>query len=150
MSIEQHKQNRVWAIDALDTLNRFVSDGDIDAPAEIEVTEIESNRRNLLEGKYRALILGAFNVGKSTLVNAYLGEEYLPTILEECTAKLTHVVRGESMKTVLKMNAAATEEELNALRDVHRSLNIFADISQDIARKNALSFVYQVSPSSLL
>ena len=73
MSIEQHKQNRVWAIDALDTLNRFVSDGDIDAPAEIEVTEIENNRRNLLEGKYRALILGAFHVGKSTLVNAYLG-----------------------------------------------------------------------------
>ncbi len=149
MSIEQHKQNRVWAIDALDTLNRFVSDGDIDAPAEIEVTEIESNRRNLLEGKYRALILGAFNVGKSTLVNAYLGEEYLPTILEECTAKLTHVVRGESMKTVLKMNAAATEEELNALRDVHRSLNIFADISQDTPKGHLVIEYPEHNPKSV-
>ncbi|MCC6152862.1 MAG: hypothetical protein IT367_03845, partial [Candidatus Hydrogenedentes bacterium] len=55
MSIEQHKQNRVWAIDALDMLNRFVSDGDIDAPADTEFAEIETNRKNLLEGKYRAL-----------------------------------------------------------------------------------------------
>jgi hypothetical protein len=149
MSIEQHHANRTWAIDALDTLNRFVSDGDIEGGVESELSEIEATRRSLLEGKYRALILGAFNVGKSTLVNAYLGEEYLPTILEECTAKLTHVVRGESMRTVLKMNAPASEEELNALRDVHQSLNIFVDVSQDTPRGQVVFAYPEHNPKSV-
>lgn len=133
-SIEQHKANRTWAFDALDVLSRFVSDGDIDGPVDAEKAQIEKNRRNLVEGKYRTLILGAFNVGKSTLVNAYLGDEYLPTILEECTTKLTHVVRGDNMRTVLNMNVPATEDELNALREVHKSLNIFVDVSQERGR----------------
>ncbi|MBM3289775.1 MAG: hypothetical protein FJY92_06450, partial [Candidatus Hydrogenedentes bacterium] len=149
MSIEQHHANRIWAIGALDVLGRFVSDGDIEDAADRETSEIETNRRNLLEGKYRALILGAFNVGKSTLVNAYLGEEYLPTILEECTAKLTHVVRGESMKTVLRMNAPATEEELNALREVHRTLNIFVDVSQDTPRGHVVLAYPEHNPKSV-
>ncbi|NUM52925.1 MAG: dynamin family protein [Candidatus Hydrogenedentes bacterium] len=149
MSIEQHHANRSWAFDALNTLNRFVSDGDIEGPVESEISEIEAKRRNLLEGKYRTLILGAFNVGKSTLVNAYLGEEYLPTILEECTTKLTHVVRGDDMRTVLRMNAPATEDELNALRDVHRSLNIFVDVSQDSHRGHVVMAYPEHNPKSV-
>lgn len=149
MSIEQHHANRIWAIGALDTLNRFVSDGDIEGVIEAELSQIESTKRTLLEGKYRTLILGAFNVGKSTLVNAYLGEEYLPTILEECTTKLTHVVRGDSMRTVLAMNAAATEEELNALRDVHRTLNIFVDVSQDTPKGRIVLAYPEHNPKSV-
>lgn len=149
MSIEQHHANRSWAFDALNTLNRFVSDGDIEGAPESEINEIETTRRNLLEGKYKTLILGAFNVGKSTLVNAYLGEEYLPTILEECTTKLTHVVHGDDMRTVLRMNAAATEDELNALSDVHKSLNVLADVSQDMARAQIVIAYPEHNPKSV-
>ena len=149
MSIEQHHANRNWAIGALDLLNRFVSDGDIEGVVDQEISEIEENRRCLLEGKYKALILGAFNVGKSTLVNAYLGEEYLPTILEECTTKLTHVLRGDAMRTVLKTNVPATEDELGALRDVHQSLNILAEISQDTPKGQIVIAYPEHNPKSV-
>ncbi|GMU93253.1 MAG: hypothetical protein AMXMBFR4_23110 [Candidatus Hydrogenedentota bacterium] len=149
MSIEQHRANRTWAFNALDTLHGFVSDGDFEGIIEQDRASIEHKRRSLIEGKYRTLILGAFNVGKSTLINAYLGDEYLPTILEECTTKLTHVLYGDSMKTVLAMQAPVTDSELQALRDVHATLNILADVSQDTSQRQLVIAYPEHNPRSV-
>lgn len=149
MSVEQHEANRAWAFSALDTLSRFVSDMEIDGPIEVELASIEHRKKNLLEGKYRTLILGAFNVGKSTLINAYLGDEYLPTILEECTTKLTHVMRGNPARTVLRLSSPATEEELQALRHLHQALNILADVTQDDSRGDVVIAYPEHNPRSV-
>ena len=40
---------------------------------------------------FRVAIVGEFSTGKSTLINAMLGEELLPTALEACTAVVTTI-----------------------------------------------------------
>jgi hypothetical protein len=97
-------------------LETFLDDPDFEGEAETERTGIHRRRVELREGKYRVVFLGPFNVGKSALINALLGDEYLPKVLEECTTKLTRVVRGEEMKAVLRVAAEPLATEIDALR----------------------------------
>lgn len=41
--------------------------------------------------KFHISVLGEFSTGKSSFINAILGEEILPTALEECTATITKI-----------------------------------------------------------
>jgi len=115
MSVNNHLENRAWAFEALQHLKDFVEDADFEADREEERLLIERKRKELQDGRYRVVFVGAFNVGKSTLINAFLGDEYLPTVLEECTTKITHVVRGDEMKVVLRLIQPATLAEIDAL-----------------------------------
>jgi GTPase Era involved in 16S rRNA processing len=47
------------------------------------------------ERVFRVAIAGEFSTGKSTAINALLGEELLPTALEACTAVVTRIRRAE-------------------------------------------------------
>jgi GTPase SAR1 family protein/gas vesicle protein len=116
MSVERHFENRAWAFRALEDLETFQSDPDFEGNLEDEQRLLTRKRSELKEGKYRVVFLGAFNVGKSTLINAFLNDDCLPTVMEECTSKITHVVRGDSTRVVLKLSETATEGELDALR----------------------------------
>ncbi len=49
----------------------------------------------LQQGRMSVVVLGEFNHGKSTVVNALLGEEILPTGITPTTAVITHLVYGE-------------------------------------------------------
>ncbi|MFP4172690.1 MAG: dynamin family protein [Candidatus Hydrogenedentota bacterium] len=118
MSINRHLENREWTFQALDDLEAFLEDPDFEGDAEEERSLLERRRKELREGKYRVVFLGAFNVGKSTLINALLGDEYLPTVLEECTAKITHVLKGETMQLLLNLHVAVDEGDLSAVKRV--------------------------------
>jgi small GTP-binding protein len=47
------------------------------------------------EERFSLVVLGEFNHGKSTFINALLGEAVLPTGITPTTAVLTHVIEGE-------------------------------------------------------
>src|SRR5690554_4441188 len=49
-------------------------------------------------GRMSVVVLGEFNHGKSTVVNALLGEEILPTGITPTTAVITHLVYGEGAR----------------------------------------------------
>lgn len=54
--------------------------------------EIEDARRasqNLRQGSFRLLVLGDMKRGKSTFLNALIGENLLPSDVNPCTALLT-------------------------------------------------------------
>ncbi|MCL4216543.1 MAG: dynamin family protein [Candidatus Hydrogenedentes bacterium] len=116
MSVEQHSENRTWTFQALDELEAFLEDDDFEGDVEKERAIVCHQRKELKEGKYRVVFLGEFNVGKSTLINALLDEDCLPTVIEECTSKITHVVRGDKTRVTLKLTSAATEPEIEALQ----------------------------------
>ncbi|HOJ33787.1 MAG TPA: dynamin family protein [Candidatus Hydrogenedentes bacterium] len=141
MSIEKHAENRAWAFQALDELEDFLQDPDFQGDPDEERVQIERKRTELREGKYRVVFIGAFNVGKSTLINALLGDRYLPTVLEECTMKITHILRGEPMRALLRLSALPAEGELEALCTLLTSCGIDADISLDETNRHiAISF----------
>ncbi|MCX5772337.1 MAG: dynamin family protein [Candidatus Hydrogenedentes bacterium] len=130
MDISRHLEERAWAFKALDELQAFLEDADFEGGVPEERTLIERKRKELLEGKYRVVFLGAFNVGKSALINAFLGDEYLPTILEECTTKIAHISRGDLMTAVLNLHHKSTDDDLAALRLVIDHAGIEADVSE--------------------
>ena len=80
--------------------------------------QLESNKRaesllltqkSLLEDAFRILILGEFSRGKSTLINAILGENVLPMKIAPCTAVITKVCFGESKKALLQFRDGQKE-----------------------------------------
>jgi ribosome biogenesis GTPase A len=56
----------------------------------------------LRKGRMSVVVLGEFNHGKSTVVNALLGEEILPTGITPTTAVITHLVHGDEPKAEIQ------------------------------------------------
>jgi len=131
MSIKVHQENRLWAFDALKALEQFISDPEFEGEKELEKARIEGKKRELKDGKYRVVFLGEFNVGKTTLINTFLGDTYLPMVLEECTAKVTYVMVGENMQVVLRAQQSIPVEVVQVLRDFLSYSGIEAEIHPD-------------------
>lgn len=51
--------------------------------------------------KLKILVAGQFKMGKSTIINALLGEEVLPAYSTPCTAVITEIGYGEEKKAIL-------------------------------------------------
>lgn len=59
-------------------------------------TYLRATAARVREGRFVVLLLGCFSSGKSTLLNALLGQPVLPVKVNPCTAILTEVVHAES------------------------------------------------------
>jgi len=150
MDIAQHTQDRVWAFGALDDLQDFLEDPDFEGNAGEEELSIGRKRVDLRENKYRVVFLGAFNVGKSALINAFLGDEYLPTVLEECTTKITHILRGDEMNMVIRLAAPASSEELETLRGLLQVGGVAAHVPEAQEEGEILIAFTTTAPKDLL
>ncbi|NIA14019.1 MAG: hypothetical protein GWP08_08055 [Nitrospiraceae bacterium] len=128
MNVEIHAENRAWAFRALDDLQAFLDNADFEGDAGEELPVLEDKRTELEEGKYRVVFLGAFNVGKSALINAFLGDAYLPTVLEECTTRITHVVKADETKIVLRLTEDVSDAEVEALTRLIDTCGVTANI----------------------
>ena len=80
------------ALSCLDNLDDDYSDGRC---------ELESIQQRLLSGKFRLAVLGQFKRGKSTLLNALLGDELLPTDILPVTAIPTFIRAAEKIEVVV-------------------------------------------------
>jgi len=131
MSIKKHQENRLWAFEALTLLEEFTNDPEFEGDKSQEINRIRGKRSELKDGKYRVVFLGEFNVGKTTLINAFFGDTYLPMVLEECTAKVTHVMSGDTMQLILRSQSPIPSETIQVLREFFSYTGIEADISPD-------------------
>lgn len=50
---------------------------------------------------FKIMVLGNFNAGKSTFINAMLGKEVLPTSIIPCTAVITEIKWGDEKRAIL-------------------------------------------------
>lgn len=69
----------------------------------------------LRDGHFHVTVVGAFKRGKSTLVNALLGAEVLPTGVLPLTAVMVDVVYGEAGATVTGLDGGRFEIQLDAV-----------------------------------
>ena len=65
---------------------------------------LRSTRKSLTQGTFRLLILGDMKRGKSTFLNALLGEPILPSDVNPCTALLTLVEYGPEKTVTIHFN----------------------------------------------
>ncbi|OQB41203.1 MAG: Bacterial dynamin-like protein [Candidatus Hydrogenedentes bacterium ADurb.Bin179] len=132
MLINPHQENREWLLTALDYLETFAGhDVDYFGDRNYESKAIAYQRSVVNDGKYRVVFLGAFNVGKSTAINAFLGGTYLPMDIEECTSRLTFIQKGDDLRLVLKLESGASHNEIDALRRALSDIEADIEISQD-------------------
>jgi GTP-binding protein EngB required for normal cell division len=87
--------------DALSRLAALVDHADAGAVAELE--------RRVLERRFRVLVVGEAKRGKSTVVNALLGREVLPTGVVPLTAVATNLVHGGTEQVVATYLDGRTE-----------------------------------------
>ncbi len=59
------------------------------------VPQLRAGAERAREGHFHVLLLGCFSSGKSTLLNALMGQPVLPVKVNPCTAILTELVHGE-------------------------------------------------------
>lgn len=95
--------------------------GELAAAARIEdpvlAARAERVAKRLAEGRFHVMVVGEFKRGKSTLVNALLGVEVLPTGVLPLTAVLTEIVHGVEGATVVGSDGGRFEISLDALAD---------------------------------
>ena len=65
----------------------------------------ETRLPKLDDERYSVVVLGEFNHGKSTFVNALLGGPVLPTGITPTTAVLTHILHGSKASATLVLES---------------------------------------------
>ncbi len=80
---------------------------------ETENADINLASKNLRQGVFRLLVLGDMKRGKSTFLNALIGENLLPSDVNPCTALLTILRYGSEKKVTVYFNDGKSPEQLD-------------------------------------
>ena len=100
---EQYENKRLKVAALCDRTERVVK--------ALALDKLQSNlcqdRTRLNSDTFRVLVIGEFKRGKSTFINALLGEEILPAYSIPCTAIINEIKYGEKKRAVLHFNESA-------------------------------------------
>ncbi|MBW4668467.1 MAG: dynamin family protein [Cyanomargarita calcarea GSE-NOS-MK-12-04C] len=77
---------------------------------EAEIERLATASQNLRQGVFRLLVLGDMKRGKSTFLNALLGQNLLPSDVSPCTALLTVLKYGTKEKVTIHYKDGTAEE----------------------------------------
>lgn len=80
---------------------------------ERDIEDIKRTGSNLREGVFRLLVLGDMKRGKSTFLNALIGDNILPSDVNPCTAILTVLRYGVDKKVTVYFNNDRESEQLD-------------------------------------
>ena len=113
-------------------LRRFL----VDAGMQERGREVSGHLLRLELDSVKIAVIGEFKAGKSTLINAMLGKEVLPTWTVECTAAITQVGYGDEPAMIVhKTDCSETAHSLDDLKDMATTRNsCFEDIAYIEAR----------------
>lgn len=87
---------------------------------EVEVDDLKVASKNLRSGVFRLLVLGDMKRGKSTFLNALIGENLLPSDVNPCTALLTVLRYGSEKKVTVYFNDGRSPEQLEFKEFKHK------------------------------
>ncbi|MEG4517803.1 MULTISPECIES: dynamin family protein [unclassified Microcoleus] len=80
---------------------------------ETDNADINVASKNLRQGVFRLLVLGDMKRGKSTFLNALIGENLLPSDVNPCTALLTILRYGSEKKVTVYFNDGKSPKQLD-------------------------------------
>lgn len=88
---EEFVVKREQVLKTLETVENFLREGDHLQKAE----NVEAQRHNLESGEFSIALVGEFSAGKSTFLNAMMGERILPSFTRETTATINFLRHKE-------------------------------------------------------
>ena len=77
------------------------------------IRTLQSTAQQLQQGTYRIVVLGEMKRGKSTLINALVGEALLPSDVNPCTALLSVLRHGPEPKVTLHYNDGKSPQAID-------------------------------------
>lgn len=80
---------------------------------ESEMADLSAASQNLRQGVFRLLVLGDMKRGKSTFLNALMGENLLPSDVNPCTALLTILRYGPEKRVTVHFNDGKPAEQID-------------------------------------
>ena len=112
MTASNHKEKLITQFKSLADIAKSIG-------MESLASEIKNSRLPKLDNEqFHLVVLGEFNHGKSTFVNALLGHDILPTGITPTTASLNHIVYGEKPSArAVKFDGSIEDVPFEALAD---------------------------------
>lgn len=101
VSYEDFKNKRMQLLAEMKTIVRQVERLQKLGLSKVEMDALATRVENLEKDNFKVLVIGEFKRGKSTFINALLGEELLPADVAPCTAVINEVVYGPDKKAEL-------------------------------------------------
>ena len=118
--LERVAQVRSQVASSLSKIAKTLKSSEIEADKESgrlgldrEVEDLSIASDNLAKGVFRLMVLGDMKRGKSTLLNALLGENLLPSDVNPCTALLTVLRYGPEKKVTVYFNDGKSPEQID-------------------------------------
>jgi len=157
-------QTRRQISDRLTKIATVIDSSSLDLQLELELADLHRTAKNLRDGVFRLLVLGDLKRGKSTFLNALLGERILPSDVNPCTALLTVIRYGETKQAIVyfKDNRAPEQIELDTFKqqytinpDEAKKLEqtkvlAFPEVENDTEARNKLSLEYVYNCQAVL
>ncbi len=113
---DRFREKQLVVLDALDSsLSAFQS---LDMSGAVET--VSRLVRRVKRESFKVLVIGEFKRGKSTFINALLGDEVLPAYATPCTAVINEIKWGAERRAVLHFRPDVSEQTASALPDYVR------------------------------
>lgn len=106
---------------------------------EREIIDLTVASQNLRSGVFRLLVLGDMKRGKSTFLNALMGENVLPSDVNPCTALLTVLRYGTDKQVTLHFNDGKPSKKLD-FKTFKREYTISPDEAKHLEQNRQLAF----------
>ena len=104
-----------------------------------DIEDLDLARKNLQHGVFRLLVLGDMKRGKSTFLNALIGENLLPSDVNPCTAVLTVLRYGPEKKVTVYFKGEKLPKELD-FATFKREYTIDPDYAEKLEADQKLAF----------
>jgi GTPase SAR1 family protein len=111
--------------------------GQLGLTRDLQALDLASQQ--LREGVFRLIVIGDMKRGKSTLINALLGESILPSDVNPCTALLTVVKYGAEKQVTVHFNTERSPETLD-IESFKTTYSISPEDAKDLEAQQAIAF----------
>ena len=125
-SFDELHRRRACAVAALERL----AEAAVQLRLERRSCQLQEMAAQVADDRFRLTFIGSFDAGKSTLVNALLGERLLPTGLTPVTAAVTVIRHGPARQAWIVRGGIHAEREPTPLEDLRTYLRIYDDAEQ--------------------
>jgi hypothetical protein len=107
-TLHEFALRRADGADALDALASAIDGAGLSAGS--TAAELRALAARARSGRFHVLLVGCFSTGKSTLLNAIVGEPVLPVKVNPSTAILTELVHGEQPAVEVRYRDGSTRD----------------------------------------
>ena len=94
------------------------------------VNGLDNQIENIKKDKFVLMIAGEAKSGKSTFINAYLGEDILPMDVKQCTSSIIEIKYGEEF-SLLAEYAGGRKEQIKGKENIAKFLKNNAALNDD-------------------